>query len=411
MTNGDNLDSLPLERRGKDGSVIKVTASTSAIRNPSGEIQRFIVVYNRVEHELGQNLERLAQKLRELSSLSRSITRSLDLQQGMETLQRELARLFDIRSGVLLLAADGHLQKRFAWGHDLPEKAALAVSDEDEIGFAVDPATGRQWLRAPIFDAGDEAGVLLLESPAEFDGDLTLLRDVCREVTIAVTNARLFDEVRRGKERLQELSRRLVVVQENERRHLGRELHDQIGQMLTGLKLSIAAARDGSATRATLADAEELVVDLLNRVRMLSLELRPPMLDDAGLVAALTWHVRRYAEQTGVSVDFRHGDIGRLDADIEIAAFRIIQEAMTNAARHGDAHHVLLRMWLAADRLLVEVQDDGVGFSPSFDAAQSAGLTGMRERAHLVGGTLEIESSPGAGTRVAIDLPRVLEGT
>jgi signal transduction histidine kinase len=110
-------------------------------------------------------------------------------------------------------------------------------------------------------------------------------------------------------------------------------------------------------------------------------------------------------------VDFRHGDIGRLDADIEIAAFRIIQEAMTNAARHGDARRVLLRMWLAADRLLVEVQDDGIGFSPSFDAGQSAGLTGMRERAHLVGGMLEIESSPGAGTRVAIDLPRVLEGT
>jgi signal transduction histidine kinase len=345
--------------------------------------------------------------MRELSSLSRSITRSLDLEDAMHTLERELARLFDIRSGVLLLGEEGHLENRFAWGTELANARAMAASDDDEIRFVIDPATGREWLRAPLFDAGDEAGVLLLEAPAaQFDGDLSLLRDVAHEVTAAVTNARLFDAARRGNERLQELSRRLVEVQENERRHLGRELHDQIGQMLTGLKLSLAAARDGGAGHPSLADAEDLVADLLSRVRTLSLELRPPMLDDAGLIPALAWHVSRYFEQTGVVVDFRHGEVGRLDAEIEVAAFRIVQEAMTNAARHGDARHLSLRVWPAADRLLVQIEDDGVGFSPGgAPRAQTAGLTGMKERAHLVGGTISIESTPGAGTRVAVDLP------
>jgi len=407
FTDGKYVDSLPVTRQDHEGRRMQVTMSTSAIRRGDGKIERIIAVYNRVEDNVSADVEELTRRMRELSSLSRSITRSLDLGEAMKTLERELARLFDIRSGVLLVGNGEHLDVRFAWGSELATARAMAVSDDEEIRFVIDPATGHEWLRAPLFDAGDEAGVLLLEAPSsQFDGDLNLLREVAREVTAAVTNARLFDVARRGNERLQELSRRLVEVQENERRHLGRELHDQIGQMLTGLKLSLAAARKDGAGQPALADAEELVADLLSRVRTLSLELRPPMLDDAGLVSALVWHVSRYAERTGVAVDFRHGDVGRLDAEIEIAAFRIVQEAMTNAARHGDARHLSLRVWQAADRLLVQIEDDGVGFSADgAPPAQTAGLTGMRERAHLVGGTISIESTPGAGTRVAVDLP------
>jgi PAS domain S-box-containing protein len=406
LTNGSNVDSFPLMRQTRAGQLVQVTMSTSAIRRGDGKIERFVVVYNRVEESVSADVEELTRRMRELSSLSRSITRSLDLDDAMHTLERELARLFDIRSGVLLLGSEGHLEVRFSWGSELTTARAMATSDDEEIRLVIDAATGREWLRAPLFDAGDEAGVLLLEAPsAQFDGDLSLLRDVAREVTAAVTNARLFDVARRGNVRLQELSRRLVEVQENERRHLGRELHDQIGQILTGLKLSLGAARDGDAGH-SLADAEDLVADLLSRVRTLSLELRPPMLDDAGLIPALAWHVSRYFERTGVVVDFRHGEVGRLDAEIEIAAFRIVQEAMTNAARHGDARHLSLRVWPAAERLLVQIEDDGVGFSSGgAPRAQTAGLTGMKERAHLVGGTISIESTPGAGTRVAVDLP------
>lgn len=412
FADGKNVDSLPVTRQTRDGRRLRVTISTSAIRRGDGKIERFIVVYNRVEDTVSADVEELSRRMRELSSLSRSITRSLDLGEAMKTLERELARLFDIRSGVLLAGNEEHLEVRFSWGSPLTTAPALAVSDDEQIRFVIDPATGREWLRTPLFDAGNEAGVLLLESPpAPFDGDLNLLREVAREVTAAVTNARLFDVARRANERLQELSRRLVEVQENERRHLGRELHDQIGQMLTGLKLSLGAAREGGASHHSLTDAEELVADLLSRVRTLSLELRPPMLDHAGLIPALAWHVSRYAERIGVAVDFRHGEVGRLDAEIEIAAFRIVQEAMTNAARHGDARHLSLRVWLAADRLLVQIEDDGVGFSAGgAPRDQTAGLTGMRERAHLVGGTISIDSTPGAGTRVAIDLPSSCPG-
>jgi signal transduction histidine kinase len=147
--------------------------------------------------------------------------------------------------------------------------------------------------------------------------------------------ARLFEEVREGRERLEALSRRLVETQEAERRAIARELHDEIGQLLTGLKLLVeSAARTGSAWRASPAEITSVVNELMTRVRDLSMNLRPPMLDELGLVPALLWHFGRYTAQTRVHVAFqqriaRH----RLPPDVQMAAFRIVQEALTNAAR------------------------------------------------------------------------------
>ncbi|MGZ7079183.1 MAG: PAS domain S-box protein, partial [Thermoanaerobaculia bacterium] len=401
---GVGMSSLQLVRRNRTGESVHVNLSAASVRDAHGMTERFVFVYTKPETT--SSIEDLESKLTKLKSLSTVATANLDMNAMMKTIQRELSTSFGIEAGaVFARTASGALEPRQKWGGASTSQCAVA---EGAGARVIDRATGRVWLRVPLRHGGKETGLLVLEGPdsATTNPDLELLTTVAHDVSIAITNASLFEEARNANERLQELSHRLLVVQEQERRHLGRELHDQIGQMLTGLKLRLASLHDSPPTTESLDDAEALVGDLMARIRTLTLELRPPMLDDRGLVAALVWHTDRYAAETGIEVDFRHSVMERLDNEIEIAAFRIIQEAMTNAARHAHPSHVRVRAWLAADRLLAEIEDDGSGFaSSSVSELQTAGLTGMRERAALVGGTIVIDSTPGIGTRIAVDLP------
>jgi len=210
------------------------------------------------------------------------------------------------------------------------------------------------------------------------------------------------EEVRQGHRQLEALSRRLVDLQEAERRALARELHDEVGQILASLKLHL---ENGMALAPERAQA--LLGDLVGRVRNLSMDLRPPMLDELGLAPTLLWHFERYQAQTGVHVDFHlHEPVGRLAPEVETAAFRIVQEALTNVARHARVQAVIVSLETNADRLELRIEDRGVGFRPEEAwAAGSSGLIGMRERARLLGGRFRVESAPGAGTRVTADLP------
>jgi signal transduction histidine kinase len=257
--------------------------------------------------------------------------------------------------------------------------------------------------------------------------DLTLGDDLAAHCALAIENARLYEAERDGRERLHALSRRLVEVQESERRHIARELHDEIGQTLTGLKLLLEmavrppaaptgprgrgnGAADAARLAETLGEARSLVADLMGRVRALSLELRPTMLDDLGLLPTVLWHIERYTGQTGIGVGFQHSGIDRrFPAEVETAAYRIVQEALTNVARYAGVTDVAVRCWLDQEHLCVQVEDKGAGFDPetALAAGATSGLAGMRERASLLGGTLSIESAPGAGTRVRADLPLV----
>ena len=215
--------------------------------------------------------------------------------------------------------------------------------------------------------------------------------------------SRLYEAERESRARLEALSRRLVALQEEERRSIARELHDEIGQLLTGLKLLIG----GADPRAAQPELERLVGELMQRVRNLSMDLRPVLLDDLGLVPALLWHIDRYSAQTRVRVDFRHEALARrLPSAIETAAYRIVQEALTNVARHSGAAEAMVVLRAESDCLSVLVEDAGAGFAVGRVLAIGAcGLTGMRERALLLGGRLEVESAPGTGTRVRAELP------
>jgi signal transduction histidine kinase len=150
-----------------------------------------------------------------------------------------------------------------------------------------------------------------------------------------------------------------------------------------------------------------VVDDLIHRVRDLSMNLRPPMLDELGLLAALRWQMDRFEAQTGIHVRFHHADLDRrFGAAAEITAFRIVQEALTNVARHAGVSHVNVDVWASAGSLGARIEDEGRGFDVEAAlGARSSGLEGMRERSRLAGGRLTIESAPGEGTSLSVELP------
>jgi PAS domain S-box-containing protein len=249
--------------------------------------------------------------------------------------------------------------------------------------------------------------------PLELCGKSISYRGRAVRATVArdLTERRRAEALRREyARRLQSLSRRLLVVQEEERRFLSRELHDEIGQILTGLSftLGVADRLDGRGVHEAVREARGLVQDLAGRVHDLSLRLRPTMLDDLGLVPALLWLFERYTAQTRVRVHFQHKGLEqRLDPQGETAAYRIVQEALTNIARHAGVPEAQVRIVLDGAMLRLQIEDRGAGFNSEAVLASGAccGLAGMRQRAALLGGRLDLTSRPGAGTRLAAEWP------
>ncbi len=238
------------------------------------------------------------------------------------------------------------------------------------------------------------------------------LEDLVRERTaeLAELNNALAQEIavrKQAEKGLRALSRRLFQAQEDERRAISRELHDEIGQMLTGLLYRLESAKHAEPAEAAriIPEAQEVARGLLTQLRNLSHNLRPSMLDELGLLPSLSAHCKQFSQLTGIAVDFANERVPEdLPPEISTAAYRIIQEALTNVARHAGATQVKTRIWADGDRLHILVQDQGKGFDPA-SAAGSSGLSGMRERAALLDGLLTIDSFPGRGTRITAELP------
>ena len=230
-----------------------------------------------------------------------------------------------------------------------------------------------------------------------------------------IERGRIEETLQRYAEQLKALSHRLAEVQEEERRYMAKELHDEIGQALTGISLSLVsmAGMPAKETRKRLKEAQSLVSGLLDRVRNMSLTLRPAMLDDFGLLPTLLWHFKRYTAQTSIPIHFRQRCLDtRFRPEIETAVYRIVQEALTNIARHACAAEAEVMTLVEGDMLVVTVEDKGVGFEPEavIVMKESVGLSGMRERLALLGGRLKIDSAPGRGTRLRAEIPLGDEG-
>ncbi len=262
-------------------------------------------------------------------------------------------------------------------------------------------------------------GVLLLggPGPASFSGPQTeIAQEVGGIISLALAHTELLENVTRGRSQLESLSHKLILVREEESRRIARELHDEIGQILAVLNLNLAAIKKGVGSeiaREAVDGCLDLVARLITKVRRLSLDLHPSLLDDFGLVTALRRHVESLADRTGLDLRFQADEgIGRLDTELETVCYRVVQEAITNALRHAEPVHLLIRLRLDAGKLELSVSDDGRGFDPEAALERSAGgeslgLLGMRERVSLVSGELSIISAPGAGAVIKASFPLI----
>lgn len=257
------------------------------------------------------------------------------------------------------------------------------------------------------------------ERPPEAEGpflaeERDLINSLADSLSSYLTRRRAELALRETHERLKALSQQLMEVQENERRHLARDLHDEIGQALTVVKMNLQTMQrlgDTSAIAIPLKDSSTVIDQTLQHVRDLSLDLRPSLLDDLGLVPAVRWYLSRQAERTGWNIDVQVDEsLSPPPQSVAIACFRVIQEAVTNIMRHSNATSVSVSLRQHEGDLLLAVRDNGIGFDvrKALDNAakgQSMGLIGMQERIRFLNGSIFIESDTGQGTEIRVRIP------
>lgn len=351
--------------------------------------------------------------------------RAEDATRNAEAANRRVTLLHEIASTLVASAAADPLRAALdALVAGTGLRAAAIVTDPDGTpetvsgsGPALSQGAGRGDRSAPVV-----AEPLALESepPATLiaephpgqplpEQDRALLAAAASQFAVALDNARLHEEDRA---RMRTYVREVTRAQERERARIARDLHDVVAQDLVVLQreLERIPVPDGPDGDVRLRDARELTARSLQRLRRFGRDLRPTILDDLGLVPALRWLVDDVRSAGGVDASLEHADgLPRLDAETELALFRITQEALRNAVRHGQAERVTVRLDHHDDRIELTVADDGHGFEVPerldvLTRQGSLGLLGMRERIELVGGALTVRSDPGSGTRVSASL-------
>ncbi|MCU1268076.1 MAG: hypothetical protein JWM21_4394 [Acidobacteria bacterium] len=274
------------------------------------------------------------------------------------------------------------------------ENLCRKLSDAGETSYEVE-VIAKDGRRVPV-----EINSRLIRKNGEAVG----IQGIARDIT----------ERKRAQEAMRSYPRRLIEAQETERENIARELHDEIGQVLTAVRINLQSALRSSGKETFLLRIEDsiaVVDEALKQVRELSLQLRPSLLDDMGLTAALRWYANRYALRTGFTVEIQSDcENGRLRRELETACFRIAQEALTNIARYTEATRVLIELKRAQGTLALLIRDDGPGFDVealfnNASAGAALGLRGMEERALSLEGHFQINSAPGRGTEVRVIFP------
>jgi signal transduction histidine kinase len=218
------------------------------------------------------------------------------------------------------------------------------------------------------------------------------------------------ERLRESEDKLRRLAAHLISIREEERAHIAREIHDELGQVLTGIKMEVGWLEKRLTEPALLEKTEsmsKLIDSTVQTVRKIATGLRPEMLDDMGLIAAVGWQAKDFQKRTGIRCRTKlPPESTKLDLDISTTAFRIFQEILTNVARHSRATRVDIDLSVDDERLTLEVADNGVGIQDSdLNGRKSLGLLGMQERALLFGGQVGITGTPGQGTRVSVSIP------
>jgi len=429
----------------KDARTIPVEINIAPIRYEPGSFDGFVLAFRDIteRRQAVQEIRRQANRAEALLTVASRLNSQLDLKNVLVAVCKETTQVLGMTAaGVLLCDEDADVFKIVAI-YSTDERLDKLVDTHMEIprskfeelikvfgpvGIIPDSQAlednpyGQLFLQnnlrtiAIVTMEKDQVnlGALTVISSGEIreftKDEIAFLKGVADQAISAITNARLFEQMRSSRERLQLLSKQLVDVQEAEKAYLARELHDQIGQVLTGLQFTLESSKrlTSGPLRSGLEDAQNLVSTLMRQIRELSLNLRPTTLDDMGLLSTLLWHIDRYSLQTEVQVHFSHFGLDkRFSPEIETTAYRIIQEALTNVARYAKVHEVDVKLHADDEILRINVIDHGCGFNfdEILEKKQAFGLTSMRERAYLVGGQLEIRSAAGQGTHILADLP------
>lgn len=416
------------------------SALAAALRERTAQLQQAndsLAAERQLAREADQRARSTADALREATV---ALTRSLDRETVLATLLDHLRRLIPFDSAsVMLLEEAWRVSVRAVFDGQrvvpLPsaERPEFLATDHPivhrilttgapvlipDIGAVADwtlptGSAGESWLGVPLFARGSVAGLFsVAKQEARYFNDehVRVAEALSSQASVAVENAILFEQMQAATERMQTLSRRLVEVQENERRTVARELHDEAGQALVSLRYGLQLLEretggDGVAARvAELKQTTDAVIDSLHR---LAGALRPASLDLVGLDAALRQYLRSTESKWSLTVRFKARGLKdeRLPAAVETALYRVVQEAVTNVVRHAAATRIDVLVERRDGRVMVMVEDDGKGFAPATaGGAECLGLIGMRERAEALGGTLTIESAPGEGTTIAVEV-------
>jgi PAS domain S-box-containing protein len=444
---------VEIQVRRKSGEVLDLTVSAVAV-DLGGKDESWLASHvdltdrKRAEAERDRLLESATlargqaeaalDRLRAIQSITDSAVFHLNLDAMLQELLARLRRALEADFVMVLLldeesqmlyprVVDGRVHERMAsmripLGKGVSGRVAqtgqpVIIDDLSKVDFlsgleGVPPgdmlALVRSSMAAPLQIEGKAIGVVAVGSarPRRFTREeLDLLLLVADRAAPAVERGRLMETVNIAHERLEALSRRLVQVQEAERAQIARELHDEVGQLLTGLRLMVEARASDSEGAGD--EVRAVVNEVIARVRDLSVSLRPPMLDALGLLPALLWQIERFEAQSRIQVVFQHANLDRrFSPEIETAAFRIVQEALTNVARHAAVPRVEVEVAAEATRLRAQIEDRGRGFDVGAAlAGPTSGLAGMRERARLLEGRVAIESAAGSGTRLCLVLP------
>ncbi len=403
--------------------------------------------------------KRRAEQRAMLHELGRAITASLDINDVYEAYARHSPRLFSYhRMSITLLEGEknrvayvnGEGETALLVGTTLPSKnsstywvlehdqALLRPNIPADMRFARDEQLVAQGIQSsmllPLQVKGQTIGIWAIGSKqveAYNPNDLAMAQSMANQLGIAIENARLFEQTQqeiverqqaeeaatRYRKDLQRLSNQLVKIQEAERKRISQELHDEMGQALTAISVNLMALKRDLPPEVILASGErlveinEMIDQVLRQIRELSLELRPAMLDDLGLVPTLRWYINRYTKRLEVEIEFKAVDFEeRLSSEIETTLYRVVQEALTNITRHAQAGQIRLHLQRTVSTVTALIEDDGQGFNvrqvADIEAPKhSMGLLGIRERVTVLGGRFNIRSSPEQGTQLFVEIP------
>jgi len=377
-----------------------------------------------------------------LSNASQALTESLDLDTVLHTLLEHLSKILPADMAfVTLLEGETGLAVRAAWAaSDQPIQQEslsyppfnhitdsvlqrLKMTRKSMVIPSIDARMGGEhtdqldaihsWLIVPIIAGQKTIGLVELgrTNGDEFtSAEASWAEAVSYQAAVAIQNAWLFEQTRSSSERLQSLTKKLVEIQENEREHIARELHDEAGQALSSLKLGLGRLEQSSecpeSIKERLYELKKVTDNVLEELHRLAMDLRPVTLDHLGLVPALQQYVHKL-DGKRLTIKFKAVgfDETRLPRDTETSIYRIVQEAVTNAIRHAKASQVGVLIERGRN-LKVFIEDDGIGFDPAqVDFTSHMGLSGIQERAEMLGGCLTIESTPGIGTTIIVEVP------